>query len=338
MVDDGHQGPPARPCRVPAGLGLVLEELSPPAAESLRRAGLPPQTLREPGTQLTIDDYFALWEAIEARADDPTLGLRLGAHYPEHVLEPALLACLGSRDLGEALDRLARYKSTLSPETLTLARHGSRVEVRYHWPTADRPPPPILVDAELSFLLHLARRATRQPLQGSRVDLTRPAGDPSPYASVLGVPVRLGARTGTLSVPASDLTLPFATFNPSLLAVLDPWLQAEPSVGADPVGSVRHVLVRQLIDGELSLRHVASELGLSARTLQRQLRDAGTSFAEVLRDTRRDRAMFYLRRSELSLSEISFLLGFEVPSSFFRAFARWTGQTPRAFREDAREA
>jgi AraC-like DNA-binding protein len=148
--------------------------------------------------------------------------------------------------------------------------------------------------------------------------------------------VRLGARIGTLSLPASDLELPFATFNPSLLAVLDPALQAEQSMGsavcADAVASVRHVLRRRLGDGEISLRHVTDELGVSARTLQRQLSEAGTSFTELLQDTRRERALFYLRQSDLSLSEIAFLLGFDTPSSFFRAFGRWTGQTPGAFR------
>ncbi|MGH3880830.1 MAG: helix-turn-helix transcriptional regulator [Actinophytocola sp.] len=106
---------------------------------------------------------------------------------------------------------------------------------------------------------------------------------------------------------------------------------------ADAVAAARTVLRRRLGDGSATypVRLVASELGVSTRTLQRQLGEAGTSFAEFLPDTRRDRAVFYLRKANLTLSEISFLLGFDTPSSFFRAFARWTGQTPRAFRNGA---
>jgi AraC-like DNA-binding protein len=320
----------SRPCRAPAGLGLVLAELGVSVS-----AGV----LTEPRPWLTIDDYFGLWDAIAAGTGDPTLGARLGARYPDDLLEPAFLACLGSRDLGEALERLSRYKRTLCPETLTLVRRGDRIEVRYEWPTARRPPPPILVEAELSFLLHLARKATRQPLRDARVELTRPFADPAPWASILHAEVRLGVTTAALHLSASALTLPFATFNPSLLAALDPTLMAEQSLGSsarpDTVASVRHVLRSRLGDSETSLRHVTEELKTSARSLQRQLRDAGTSFAALLQETRRERATFYLRESELSLSEIAFLLGFDSPTSFFRAFARWTGQTPHAFRSGA---
>jgi AraC-like DNA-binding protein len=324
----------ARPCRVPAGLALLLDELG---ATQINPTQINPARVDPAGSSLTIEGYFTLWESIAAATDDPTLGIRLGARYPEDVLEPALLACLGSRDLGEGLERLARYKRTLSPETLTLRRSNGRVEVHYDWPTARREPPPILVEAELSFLLHLARRATRRKLAGAQVKLTRPAGEARQYAEAFDADVRLGARHGVLSLPATDLALPFATFNAALLAVLDPALQAERYVvepdGSDAVAATRYVVRRGLGDGETALHRVAAELGVSARTLQRQLQRAGTNFAEVLRDTRRDQAIFYLRRSELSLSEIAYLVGFDSPSSFFRAFGRWTGMTPRAYRD-----
>jgi AraC-like DNA-binding protein len=337
MVAERRGARLARPCRAPSGLGLVLDELGVPARERLRSAGLNPQTLREPRPWLSIDDYFALWEAIGVGPDAATLGVRLGARYPEHVLEPAFLACLGSRNLGEALRRLSRYKHALCPERLTLRRCGGWVEIHYEWPTAPTAPPPILVAAELSFLLHLARKASRQEMRDARVGLTYPLGDPSPYESVLRAEVWLGAQVGTLNLLATYLDLPFATFNPSLLADLEPALLSEQSVGvsalADTVASVRQVLRRRLGDGEISLRQVANELGMSTRTLQRQLRAAGTSFAGLLNDIRRGRAMYYLEHSELSSSEIAFLLGFDSPSAFFRAFARWTGQTPGTFRD-----
>lgn len=101
----------------------------------------------------------------------------------------------------------------------------------------------------------------------------------------------------------------------------------------DVVASVRHVLRRRLGEEDTSIRHVANDLGMSARSLHRQLGDAGTGSAELLGDTRRERALFNLENSPLSMAEIAFLLGFDTPSSFFRAFARWTGQTPGAFRD-----
>jgi AraC-like DNA-binding protein len=81
-----------------------------------------------------------------------------------------------------------------------------------------------------------------------------------------------------------------------------------------------------------SLDRVASTLGVSARTLQRQLREEGTSFAGVLTELRREMAPALLRDGRLAVSEVAFLLGYEDPSAFQRAFRRWFGRSPRAFR------
>jgi AraC-like DNA-binding protein len=81
---------------------------------------------------------------------------------------------------------------------------------------------------------------------------------------------------------------------------------------------------------------IAERLALSKRTLQRRLEDEGTSYQVVLRDTRAALALHYLERTRIPAAEISFLLGFEEPNSFFRAFSEWTGQTPEAVRREAR--
>jgi len=78
--------------------------------------------------------------------------------------------------------------------------------------------------------------------------------------------------------------------------------------------------------------HVAERLAMSKRKLQRRLAAEGTSFQEVLRDTRHELARHDLHRTELPCAEISFLLGYEDPNSSFRAFHDWTGSTPEAAR------
>src|SRR5262245_2728632 len=233
-----------RTCTVPAGLALVLGELGIPPAAVLRSAGQPADLLAAPRPELSVESYFGLWDAIGAATDDPLTGVRLGSRYPEHVLEPVFLACLGSRTLGDGLARIARYKRTLTPEVLTVERSGTRVDVSYDWPGARREPPPVLVEAELSFLLHLLRRATREPLAHARVGLTRrtgPRSDAGPFARELTARVRLGCPVGVLGLTTADLARPFDTFNPALLAALDPALRAgeraTQPVTADPVAA-----------------------------------------------------------------------------------------------------
>ena len=77
---------------------------------------------------------------------------------------------------------------------------------------------------------------------------------------------------------------------------------------------------------------VCRKLGSSSRTLQRKLREEGTSYQELLEETQRDLSEFYLQKPETAICEVAYLLGFSQPSAFNRAFRRWTGLTPKAYR------
>ena len=78
---------------------------------------------------------------------------------------------------------------------------------------------------------------------------------------------------------------------------------------------------------------LARRLGMSECTLQRRLRSEGTSFAGLLDELRLDLARQYLGDNRLAIYEVAYLLGYSEPSAFNRAFRRWTGQTPREYRQ-----
>ncbi len=315
------------PCRVPAGLTALLRSLD-------------LDDLMEPHVLwpwLGIESYFAVWEAMEARLDDETHAVAMGRGAANHgLLEPVFLVCLSARHLGEALAHLARYKSVLCPERLVVGRESGALEIAYDWPTAQRPPPHNLVEAELSFLLSLARRATGLALDDARVTLTRSEGDPHAWAEAFGAPVAMGSRRATLRLDARVEEVRFETHNSVLFSALQPALEAERSRRPTTAAArVRHVIQTRVSAGELTVQAVARELGMSARTMQRRLRNAGTSFGDLVAEARCDRATYLLRESDLSLAEISYLVGYESPPSFFRAFYRWTGKTPTDYRRDA---
>ena len=95
----------------------------------------------------------------------------------------------------------------------------------------------------------------------------------------------------------------------------------------------RRELARQLPEQGADLELLAHSLQLSARTLQRRLREAGLSFSELLDETRQQLVLHYLRDPALELAEIAFLVGFSEAGSLARAFRRWTGQSPGAYRQ-----
>lgn len=74
-------------------------------------------------------------------------------------------------------------------------------------------------------------------------------------------------------------------------------------------------------------------MGVSSRTLQRRLASEGVSFREVLQATRELLARHYLTNTQLTYAEVAFLIGFDEPTSFFRAFREWTGETPERVRQ-----
>jgi AraC-like DNA-binding protein len=98
---------------------------------------------------------------------------------------------------------------------------------------------------------------------------------------------------------------------------------------------VRAAIVRNLAQDRVRLPLIAQEVGMTQRTLQRKLAEAGLTFQQVLDRTRHELAQDYLKQGTLSLAEIAFMLGYQEQSSFSHAFKEWTGVNPGAYRGQA---
>ena len=98
--------------------------------------------------------------------------------------------------------------------------------------------------------------------------------------------------------------------------------------------------VRQLLHGEAarvrSAEDLARSLGVSVRTLHRQIHEEGASLQALKDEARRDRAVELLHRSDRSVKQVAWAVGFRSEKSFARAFGRWTGKPPAAYRRGAR--
>lgn len=326
-----------RLCPVPVGLAVVLDDLSISGAAVCRHADLPPRVLVEPRLEITATEYLRLWDAIGAVSRDPAIGLAIGTSATPDALEPVLLAALSSRDLDDALRRIATFKRLLCNEEVTVDEGGDRTVVRYHSPDPSWDAPACLVDAELAFLLNLGRRGTRFEIRPLAMHFQRRdlAGRKDAYLELFGCEVMTGQPDNAIVLAAADLERPFVTFNAPLLALLDPQLEtaaARLEAERPTAERVREALGRLTAGNKPTVQTVATTLAMSPRSLQRQLQAEGTSFVEVLASTRRVLAEFYLTETPWSPAEIAYLVGYEDTSSFYRAFQSWTGQTPGNYR------
>lgn len=312
------------------GAGLRLPDV-------LRRAGLPPDVFAQTDERLASDGYFRLWEALEAESGDGLLPLRLYRSLRAESFSPPLFAALASPNLVTALHRLATYKTLVAPMRLDVTEAPSGVAVELSWIDRALPPPASLVLAELLFFVCLARMGTREEITPRRVTTSVRVATRAPYDAFVGVPLTRGA-THTVVFDAEDARRPFRSKNDGMWAIFEPALRRrlEDLEGSATMAErVRAALLEGLPSGQLAIDVVAQRLALSKRTLQRRLGDEGTSFQDVLQKTREALATHYLERTRLPLAEISFLLGFEQPNSFFRAFHCWTGRTPETVRRAA---
>ena len=105
-------------------------------------------------------------------------------------------------------------------------------------------------------------------------------------------------------------------------------------VEVELTNAARMSLFELLPRGDFALDTLADSLQLSAEDLGSQLKASGTSYQQLLGDTRRELAEEYIMRADLSVNEIAYMLGFSDCSNFARSFRRWTGKSPSDFRED----
>jgi AraC-like DNA-binding protein len=186
-------------------------------------------------------------------------------------------------------------------------------------------------------VLSIGRRGTETQLTPVLLELTRPPALRELLEAHFGCPARFGADRNAIVFRARDLDRPFITHNTELVSALGKQLEAdlkelEAERETDVEGQVKTTLKRSLAGRRPTLQNVARELGLSVRTLQRRLTEAGLTFQQLVETTRRELAHHYLRQKTVELNEAAFLLGYEDSNSFFRAFQVWEGTTPGEWR------
>jgi AraC-like DNA-binding protein len=317
----------------------LLKDLGVRSANVLRRAALADDLLQQPAVRLAPEEYYRFWDSIEAETGDPLFPIRLCQAIRSESFSPALFAALCSPNLIVAAQRIAKYKTLVGPMRLDLTETRTGVALELSWLDAPLVPPVSLVVTELLFFVSLARMGTREPVRPVEVAATVLPSPAGPYEDFLGARIQRGPRQ-RLVFTAADAARPFLTSNETLWAAFEPELRqrlADLELTVPTARRVRAVLLEGLPSGLVAMEDVARKLALSKRTLQRRIEAEGTSYQQLLRDTRESLARHYLEKTTLPAAEISFLLGFDEPNSFYRAFRAWTGTTPDSVRPARKE-
>jgi len=312
---------------------ILITEIGLDFETVLRRAGLPSGVFDGDGAYVSLDSYARLWASVTYEADDPLLALKLGDASGIDYFDPAFFAAMCSQDMNMAITRLAEYKRRVSPFTFEVQIDDHATEIAF-CTSAHTVVHPTLALTEIVFLVNFARRATRHPITPTSVSMPFDVPEAQAYEAHFGCPIsQTNMRSVTFS--GAEAKRPFVTHNDEIWALFEPRLRHQvPISNLGPTTRMRvsHCLNAFLPSGRASVEDVARELAMSKRTLQRRLSDEGTNWLEVLNEARETLAKHYLKTTDYGATEVSFLLGFEDPNSFFRAFKRWEDTSPELWR------
>jgi AraC-like DNA-binding protein len=302
-------------------------------------AGLDLAVTPAPGERIEVDKIDAILRVAIPLIGDPAFGLRAAHCWHPSELGVLGYAWLSSSTLRTGLQRAVRYSRLVGERGLTQIENTSRgVKVRF-WANRGNPAvvpvAAVFVDIVMALLLDLCRMNAGAALRPVAATLRRKKPHPADaHQRFFGCKVEFEAEENTFVLSVDDADRPLPSANRQLAAVFDKML-AEELAGldkSDVVSRCRAAVLEQLSSGEGTAEDTAKQLHMSARTLQRKLAVANTTYLQLVDDTRKDLALRYIEDPRRSVTDITFSLGFSQPSAFTRAFKRWTGLSPSDYR------
>lgn len=312
-----------------AGNGLDVDVIC-------RDAGIDRQAIEVRSEPCPTELLSRLWEVAGARADNPAIGLLVSSTMHPASFDVVGYAMMSSATLYDGLQRLCRYLRLVADDHhVDFKPEGAEFRLTVEIGGGNRPVPAARYDSVFMTLLTFARWMLGRELRFVRMALSQPApANMRFYQAAFRCPIRFGAPTNCVLLSADDVHHPLPTANPMLIEMLDKLaLERLQQLDGERVSArVIELIRRRLPDGEPGRGDIATLLHVSERTLQRQLTEEGTTFQQLLDQTRRELAERYLAQPQVSLGELAYLLGFAEPSIFTRACKRWFQASPSQVR------
>lgn len=287
-------------------------------------------------TGVTYDEAMRLWDAAERITGDPRVGHESGTRVRVH--EAGIVGSLVAyaADVRTALDHLQRVMPIALPGTFTLRDEPEGVAIRYERPASDTRSRHG-VESLFAGLLALLRQSASRAFPVARVELPdAPPRSAEPYERYYAAEVRWHRAPAVLAFDHASLALPMTGADEALSSHV--LAGAEQVLAGARTSEVDRLVTRALRDAlrrglAPTIEATARELGVSPRSLQRQLTSAQLTFRELKQRVLEKHAAELLVDPRRSVDEVGVLLGYRTRAGFDRAFLAWTGQTPAEFRK-----
>ncbi|MDG1336921.1 MAG: AraC family transcriptional regulator ligand-binding domain-containing protein [Tateyamaria sp.] len=303
-------------------MGISIESV-------LRRAGLSERFFEQDDPSVDAKTYFDIWRAFAAELGGPDAWLAMALKFQAVPLVPPLMSLAASKDVISGLERVALFKPLCSPVKLVLAETKTSLTISLEaLGVRDTSLPFFYSYYEIAVYLHIIRTLTGQHVRPLKVLLPDLTSITPQYRKFIDGPIHVAPRSA-LVISKQDSQLPMLSRDVEICKLIEAELTSRLSrldQNALTAQQTRAMIVDSLPAGVISIKEISSRLSLSVRSLQRKLSAEGTTFQAILDDTRANLAQVYLNDG-LSAEEISYLLAYRDPGSFYRAFYEWTGMS-----------
>lgn len=298
------------------------------------RQELPLALVDHPETRLPLIDVVELFDGAARVTGDAGFGLKVGSQMRAEDFGPWVSDALTAPSLGSALLRLVRNVWRYQPNTLQLEVEGDRATLRYRpqvrLPSSARHHADHVLAPMVDFVRrYLGAGWLPQALLLPYADRPAVKRAEDHFASPAG-----RAADGVGIVVPRELLGPMSP---------DRWA-GQPSIAravdcdSTLTGVTTELVATRLLGGRVDLEGVARLLRMHPRVVQRGLAAEGTSYREIVDRVRLLRAQYLLARTGDEIADVALRLGYEEPAHFSRAFRRWTGVPPSAWRRGASRA
>lgn len=305
----------------------------------LRTLGVDPESVKPPDAYIPIETYLLIQDEAAQYVKDPYFGLHMGQFAEAGSWSILGYMMMNCKTLGEAFEKSGRYSRIIG--NLIEARAElkfNKIKVIFFTPPHAPKMSRHCFEATFSSSVRMMRTLTGVDIHPLEVTFIYPEPESrSEYERIFCCPVRFGQRENSFTIAMSVVNSPILMANPGLLEYFEKYAQDfldEMNRNHEHTRTVTKIILARMDDEALSIEKVAREMAVSVRTLQKHLEDEGVAFSDLLKDIRQRLAQKYLREN-YTVEQITYLLGFSEPSVFRKAFKKWSGVTPREYRESS---